>query len=52
MYISGGNWLDFHKQSSSAWQNCTIGSWDAILKISARGRWDEGVISAVTSLGV
>ena len=29
-----------------------IGSRDAILKVSALGRWDEGVIPAVTPLGI
>ena len=28
--------------------DCIIGSREAILKISAHGRWDEGVISAIT----
>ena len=43
-----GKRLDFHNQSS-VWLNRSmigyrIGSWDAILKISARGRWEKGVI--------
>ena len=51
-----GNRLDFHNQSS-VWPNqsmidCIIGSWDAILKISAHGRWDEGVILAITPFGI
>ena len=29
-----------------------IGSWDAILKISTHGRWDEGMISTNTPLGI
>ena len=28
--------------------DCIIGSWDAVLKISARGPWDEGMIAAIT----
>ena len=29
-----------------------IGSWDAILRISEHGRWDEGMISAITPSGI
>ena len=32
--------------------DCIIGSWHAILEISAHGRCDEKVISAVTQLGM
>ena len=32
--------------------DCIIGSWDAILKISAHGRLDEGVVSAITPLEI
>ena len=51
-----GNRLDFHKQSS-VWPNqsmidCVIGSLDAILKISACGRWDEGLISTDAPLAI
>ena len=40
------NRLDFHNQSS-VWPNqsmidCIIGSWDAILRISAHGHWTVG----------
>ena len=53
---SVGNRLDFHNQSS-VWPNqsmidCIIGSWDAILIISAHERWDEGLISTITPLGI
>ena len=55
-YTRVGNRLNFHNQPS-VWPNqlminCIIGSWDAILRISAHGRWDEGVISTITPLGV
>ena len=54
--ISVGNRLDFHNQSS-VWPNqsmvdCTTGSWDAILKKFAHGRWNEGVLSTITPLGI
>ena len=49
-----GNRLDFHNQSSvwpsSIDDRCIIGSRDAILKISAHGRWDEGMISTITPI--
>ena len=51
---SVGNRLDVHNRSS-VWPNqpmidCIIGSWNAILKISAHGRWYEGMISAINPL--
>ena len=43
---SVGNRLDFHNRSSVSPNRsvigCIIGSWDAILRMSAHGRWDEG----------
>ena len=54
--LSVGNRLDSHNQSS-VWPDqsmidCIIGSWDAILKISAYGWWDEGLMSTITPLGI
>ena len=54
--ISVGNRPDFHNRSS-IWPNCSTidcitGLRDAILKNSAHGRLDEGLISTITPLGI
>ena len=51
---SVGNRLDF-RNKSSVWPKQSmidgvIGLWDAVS--AAHGRWDEGVISAITPLGI
>ena len=51
---SVGNRLDSHDRSSVWPKQMTIdriiGSWDAIFKMSAHRRWDEGVISGCVPL--
>ena len=51
-----GNQLDCHNHSV-VWPNqsmidCIMGSSDAIFLNSARERWDEGVLPAITPLGI
>ena len=52
---SVGNRLDFHNQAS-IWPNRSMVDccrfMGQLLKISAHGRWDEGMISAITPLGI